>query len=316
MSCDERTRLFSIGEVVAELRRSYPDVSHSSLRFLEREGLVAAARTPGGHRLYSSDELDRIRQIKSWQAQRLSLDEIRQRLARLDQLEAPTALAGQFLARALGGDLAGAHRTVLLADDLGLPLATLFGEVLQPALEEVGRRWERGRLLVAQEKEISELARDLIAELSLRHAHPNPREPAVVAACVEGERHELGLRMVCGLLRARGYVVHLLGADVASRFLLEAVQLHAPAAVLLSAKLESRLPAVEAAIEELTVSLGAKHRPQVIVGGRVAVAQPDRLRDLGAVPLASDRPDKALEAVVALLPPMASGEEPRVPRGG
>ena len=44
--------LVSIGSVVSELQRSYPDVSHSSLRFLEREGLIASIRTPGGHRLY------------------------------------------------------------------------------------------------------------------------------------------------------------------------------------------------------------------------------------------------------------------------
>src|SRR5918994_1762396 len=73
--------LLSIGSVVSELQRSYPDVSHSSLRFLEREGLITAVRTPGGHRLYSPADIERIRQIKTWQAQRLYLDQIRQRLA-------------------------------------------------------------------------------------------------------------------------------------------------------------------------------------------------------------------------------------------
>ena len=72
--------LLPIGQVVAELQASYPDVSHSSLRFLEREGLITSIRTPGGHRLYYRADVERIRQIKMWQAQRLSLDQIRQRL--------------------------------------------------------------------------------------------------------------------------------------------------------------------------------------------------------------------------------------------
>jgi DNA-binding transcriptional MerR regulator len=312
MDGDARGPLLSIGEVVAELRRSFPDVSHSSLRFLEREGLIAAARTPGGHRLYAPSDLERVRRIKTWQAQRLSLDEIRQRLAQLDHLEAPTALAERFLELALGSDPTGAYRIVLRADELGMPLARLFGDVLQPALDEVGRRWAAGRLLVAQEKGVSELARDLIAELSLRHAHPEPPGPVVVAACVEGELHELGLRMVCGLLRARGWVVHLLGADVAPRFLLEAVQLHAPVAVLLSAKLPPRLPAVEAAIAELTVNLDLDHCPMIVVGGRVAADHEEPLRSMGAIPVVGDRPDEAAAAVIGVLPPAGSGARPVV----
>src|SRR5687767_5899676 len=72
--------LLSIGQVVTHLQAEYPDVSHSSLRFLEREGLVTPHRTPGGHRLFTKQDVDRVRQIKRWQEQRLSLAEIRQRL--------------------------------------------------------------------------------------------------------------------------------------------------------------------------------------------------------------------------------------------
>src|ERR687890_1488545 len=101
--------LVSIGSVVTELQRSYPDVSHSSLRFLEREGLITSIRTPGGHRLYSRADVERIRQIKTWQAQRLSLDEIRQRLVDLDRLPAPAVLAEAFLRQALNGEQAAAY---------------------------------------------------------------------------------------------------------------------------------------------------------------------------------------------------------------
>nr|MBA2755584.1 MerR family transcriptional regulator [Chloroflexia bacterium] len=156
MADHEATELLPIGRVVAELRRAYPDVSHSSLRFLEREGLVVPHRTPGGHRLYAQHDLDRIRQIKAWQAQRLSLQEIRHRHAALRDLGAPGAVADRFLAAALAGDLARAARVVLDADELGMPLERLFGNVLRPALYAVGERWARGEVTVGQEKEVSE----------------------------------------------------------------------------------------------------------------------------------------------------------------
>jgi methanogenic corrinoid protein MtbC1 len=131
----------------------------------------------------------------------------------------------------------------------------------------VGERWERGELLVAQEKEISELARDLIAELPLRHAAVDPRAPVIVAACVEGERHQLGLHMLCGALRAAGHAVHYLGPDVAPRFLLESVRLHRPDAILLPAKIAANVPAVGEAIAALTEELPASQWPRIIVGG-------------------------------------------------
>ena len=72
---DERASI-SIGRIVELLAADYPDVTQSSLRFLEREGLLSPARTPGGHRLYTQADVQRVRQIKEWQAQRLSLEEI------------------------------------------------------------------------------------------------------------------------------------------------------------------------------------------------------------------------------------------------
>ena len=306
MSSDPESDLLPIGQVVAELQASYPDVTHSSLRFLQREGLITPTRTVGGHRLFARHDVERIRQIKTWQAQRLSLDQIRQRLLDLDRLPEPAALAESFLRQALDGNQGAAYQTIIAADDVGLPLARLFGEVLQPALTELGQRWEHGELLVAQEKEVSELVRDLIADLSLRHARTPTDGPVLVAACVEGERHELGLRMVCGLCRAEGYAVHYLGADVAPRFLLEAVQLHRPKVILLSVKLAKNLPGVKDAIDVLSMELSSEHLPPFVVGGQLAIEQSEMLRAWGAIPVTSTHPAVAVTAVREVIQPSAA----------
>src|SRR5215212_1561129 len=287
---DEPGALIPIGAVVSGMHDAYPDVTHSSLRFLEREGLISSIRTRGGHRLYSRADIDRIRQIKLWQAQRLSLDQIRQRLVDLGRWPSPSVLTESFLSQALDGDLDAAYQSIIAADDVGMPLTRLFGEVLQPALTELGRRWQHGQLLVAQEKEVSELARDLIADLSLRHARTPTDGRPLVAACVEGERHELGLRMICGLFRAEGWAVHFLGADVAPRFLLEAVQLHRPKVILLSVKLALNLPAVKDAVDVLSTELSSEHVPPIVVGGQLAIEQSEVLRAWGAIPVASTHP--------------------------
>jgi methanogenic corrinoid protein MtbC1 len=284
MSNDGTTALVPIGQVVAELQQTFPDVTHSSLRFLERECLVVPARTPGGHRLYRQQDIERIRQIKAWQAQRLSLADIRQRLAEQQQLASPNVLGERFLATAIDGDRTGAVQLIRDADDLGMPLAELFGDVLRPALYEVGARWQAGNLPVGQEKEISALVRDLVAELSLRHADPDPRGPTIVAACVAGELHELGLQMIAGLLSAHGWRVHVLGADVDPSFLQERVQSRQPAAVLLSAMEPERMPAIANAIAAVRAPEACPGIP-VVVGGQSVPSLADEIRACGAIPM-------------------------------
>jgi DNA-binding transcriptional MerR regulator/methylmalonyl-CoA mutase cobalamin-binding subunit len=283
-----KRELVPIGAVVELLRPDYPDISHSSLRFLEREGLLTPTRTPGGHRLFTDDDLGRLRQIKDWQAQRLSLEQIRQRLAERDAAGTPAELAAQFLDRALAGDLEQAQRTVLAASDLGLPLDQLYLSVLGPALWELGKRWERGDISVAQEKEVSHVARDLIAELGLRASNVvDDANEGVVAACVAGERHELGLLMVSGLLRRRGVSVHFLGADVAIAFLVDAVERRRPRAVLLSATSDEHLPGIRAAADALS-ELGTTSR--LLAGGQAVERQAELVAGWGVTPITLDDP--------------------------
>jgi DNA-binding transcriptional MerR regulator len=76
----------TIGVAVALLQKEFPDITSSSLRFLEKEGLLHPQRTPGGHRLYSDDDIARIRLIKHLQSERhYPLDVIRHMLAKLEQ---------------------------------------------------------------------------------------------------------------------------------------------------------------------------------------------------------------------------------------
>lgn len=291
--------LVPIGGVVERLQRDYPDVTHSSLRFLEREGLISPTRTPGGHRLFSAYDLQRLRQIKAWQAQRLSLEEIRHRLAALDAVGAPAQLADRFLDGALRGDLPAARRVILDAADLGLPLGALLLDVLRPALRELGDRWARGVVSVAQEKEVSEVARELIAGLTLRHAGcADESAGGVVAACVAGEAHELGLLMVSGLLRASRIGVHYLGANVAPGFLVDAIQRRRPRAILLSVTNDDYLPALGEAVAAIRAAGSA---PRLLAGGQAVARHPDVVAGFGVTPI--------LDGIDALVAALAAGEE-------
>lgn len=268
MSASSNERLYTIGETVQLLQKTYPDVTHSSLRFLERGGFIRPHRTPGGHRLFSEADLDRIRTIKQWQEQNLSLEQIGERLERLDNMPDLQDLRSRFVDAAVQGNFIDATQMIRHADDVGMASRDIFEGVLTPAMIEIGDRWFAGELDVGREHEVSELSRDLISELTLRHIR-EPEDPfTVLAACVEGEFHELGLRMVTGLLRMHGIPVHFLGANVPTDDLVITVSIRKPDVVLLSATIDAHRPAVGRAIEALTKSDRVNPKPAIVVGGQ------------------------------------------------
>jgi DNA-binding transcriptional MerR regulator len=76
-------RAMTIGAVCKALTPEFPDISISKIRYLEDQKLVMPKRTPGGYRLYSSQDLGRLRTILRLQRDEfLPLRVIRQELAR------------------------------------------------------------------------------------------------------------------------------------------------------------------------------------------------------------------------------------------
>lgn len=85
----------SIGEVQSLLKREFPDVTISKIRFLETEGLVSPERTPSGYRRFSQHDVDRLREVLRMQRDEyLPLQVIRDQLEEGRAQSAPTVVAG------------------------------------------------------------------------------------------------------------------------------------------------------------------------------------------------------------------------------
>jgi len=75
-------RSATIGAVCKQLSPEFPDISISKIRYLEDQKLLNPRRTPGGYRLYSQSDIERLRTILRMQRDEfLPLRVIRQELA-------------------------------------------------------------------------------------------------------------------------------------------------------------------------------------------------------------------------------------------
>jgi MerR family redox-sensitive transcriptional activator SoxR len=113
-SAPTRDDRLTIGEVAAR-----SGLATSAIRFYEAEGLITAARTPGGQRVFPRHVLRRLAFISSAQRVGLSLRDVADALAALPPDRAPTKAAWARVSRAWRRDLdARIAELEALRDDL------------------------------------------------------------------------------------------------------------------------------------------------------------------------------------------------------
>jgi len=106
-------KAMTIGAVCKALEQEFPDISISKIRYLEDQKLLAPRRTPGGYRLYSGGDVQRLRTILRLQRDEfLPLRVIRQELAsgRAGNDVAPSAGDGAAPGAGAGAGAGAARR--------------------------------------------------------------------------------------------------------------------------------------------------------------------------------------------------------------
>lgn len=119
----------------------------------------------------------------------------------------------RVLDRMLAGDEPGAWAVVEGAVGSGADAVAVHLDVLAPALREVGARWERGELDVADEHRATAVAQRLVARLGPWCSRRGRRRGTVLLGGAPGDLHGLPATIVADVLRCEGYEVVELGAN-------------------------------------------------------------------------------------------------------
>jgi methanogenic corrinoid protein MtbC1/DNA-binding XRE family transcriptional regulator len=146
------------------------------------------------------------------------------------------------------------------------PLGDVYLDLLTPALVGIGQLWCDGEIGVGLEKLASHLVLKHMDRM--RGMHTTDRQPLrqrILVACVEGELHCIGARMVADLLDMEGWPVDFLGADVPTASLIETIKIRRPHLVALSVRTSSGLDHARRVVRELKTIADA---PKIILGGQ------------------------------------------------
>jgi DNA-binding transcriptional MerR regulator len=245
---------------IGELSRRLGVSDHVLRAWESRYGLLKPARSAGGFRLYSEGDARRVRRMQAHLARGLSAAEAAQASLGEDSgvrsgpdpsTPSTTSELSGALRQALDAFDEPAAQAVLdrLVSDLSL--TTVLREVVLPFLAELGQRWERGTVTIAQEHFASNLIRGRLAGLA--RGWGNGHGPHAVLACPPGEHHDLALMVFGIVLHRSGWRIDYLGINTPVEELTGTVDARHPDLVVLAATLPETLEPLTA---QLTVLAG------------------------------------------------------------
>lgn len=185
----------------------------------KRYGLMQPTRTSGNFRLYSLEDLARVRAMKRQLARGFAAAEAA-RLAIAEPGEAPEQSradngpaigSSQELCDALVRMDEDAAKAML---DRAFALSSLedaLEELVLPCLRTIGERWERDEVSVAEEHFASNLVRSRL--LAIAEGWSSGDGPTALLACPSGERHDIGLISFGLILWRLGWRIVYVGQD-------------------------------------------------------------------------------------------------------
>jgi methanogenic corrinoid protein MtbC1 len=196
------------------------------------------------------------------------------RLDRGDDLlaehEAVLQLYRDIYVAARQGDATTCTDLAQRAKAAGLQEADILMGLLQPALFEIGRRWERGEVTPADEHRFTAWCDQMMSTVA-------PSEPPKSAALdlvifqAPGNRHDVGARMAERALRARGFAVQAVVDDLSTEQMLAIAAAREPAWIGFSCAL---LQDVVAARERIAALRAAGFGGRILISGQAVRRAP------------------------------------------
>ena len=151
-------------------------------------------------------------------------------------------------------------------------LLEIYLAVITPALIGIGDSWCSGEIGVGDEHLATEIVIDQMDRLRSLFITPERRSPyRVLVACIEGEQHFAGARMVADLCLLKGWAVDFLGANTPNGAVVEMARRRHVHLAALSVTMEQGMAHVQRLLGELATLSPA---PNVVLGGQLFAANP------------------------------------------
>ncbi len=202
-------------------------------------------------------------------------------------------LAQKYLHALLDKTRNEAIQVIMNASEDGVPIKDILLEVIQPVQREVGRLWQINKISVAQEHYCTAISQVAISQLYPKIFTSEKKEHVVVASCISGELHEVGIRMISDLFELSGWNSYFLGANTPIDSLIQILKDKNADVVAISATMMDNIQDVSKIITRIREEKEIEH-VKILVGGFSFNINPDLWKRVGADAMAKNA-EEALE---------------------
>jgi DNA-binding transcriptional MerR regulator len=268
-------------------------VNAVTIRAWERRyGLITPQRTHKGHRLYTHQDVERIKQIVELLKQGISVGHVKP-LLDLSPGDTATETATEnediwkhYQDRMLDAieifDEAALDSSY--NDALSLyPIDIVNQRLTIPLLRLLGERWNLREAGIAEEHFFSVYLRNKLGT-RLHHTNQRSHAPLLLLACLPGELHEIGLLFFALSAVSYGYRVLILGANTPLPQIPLVLERKTCAGIVLSSSAKPARGVIDSGLPELAGQVSIP----VFIGGKAAISHRKALEASGIICLGED----------------------------
>lgn len=202
-----------------------------------------------------------------------------------------TQLAEKYMIELLQGNKMGASRLMLEAARSGTDVRELYLKVFEPCMRRIGKLWELKVVDIAEEHFFTNATQNVMSQLYSFTMNSAKKDYTVVSLAVDGELHNIGIRMVNDFLEMEGWNTYFLEGNVPTPSVVKIVNDLKANVLAISATMESSLDEVRNLIRSVRTT--GVSNTKIFVGGGLFNNDKELWKKVGADAYSSD----AMEAV-------------------
>jgi MerR family transcriptional regulator, light-induced transcriptional regulator len=196
-------------------------------------------------------------------------------------------VADTYLEALLQGDRGRASDLVFGEVDKGTSVKDIYLHVFQASQHRIGELWQDNRISVAQEHFCTAATQVIMSQLYPLFLSGREKDYRMVATCVGGELHELGVRMVADFFEMEGWDTYFLGANTPEKSIIESIESFEADLLAVSVSMTFNVGLAKELIRAVRNSSGAGD-VKILVGGRPFNVAPELWKTVDADGYAPD----------------------------
>lgn len=171
----------------------------------------------------------------------------------------------EYLSLLLNGKRDACGRIVQTLIDENIDIKTLYTDLFQKSLYQVGELWEFNKITVAKEHLVTAITEGLLNIVYPTLFLGEKNHKKAVISCVANELHQIGGKMVADMFELQGWDAHFLGANMPLNQILHYIDESKPDLLGISLSVYFNMPSLIKGIEAIKANF---ENLDIVVGGQ------------------------------------------------